>query len=66
VRVKIRRYTLCMNVTGVEWRDPHEAKYPAKRPPRHTAKPVEPAEDDVIEIHGQADEETADGLDEVG
>jgi len=56
-----------MNVTGVEWRDldPHEAKYPSKRQPRHAPKPEDdPEQDDVVEIHGQAGEETADGLDE--
>ncbi|HXM44080.1 MAG TPA: hypothetical protein VN924_22785 [Bryobacteraceae bacterium] len=54
-----------MNVTGVEWRgpDPREGKSPSKRPLRHTPEPVDP-EDDIVEIHGPADEETADGLDE--
>jgi hypothetical protein len=56
-----------MNVTGVEWRDPdpHGGKFAAKRPPRRTPKPVDSNDDDdCIRIHGQADEETADGLDE--
>jgi hypothetical protein len=55
-----------MNVTGVEWRDldPHEGKFPSKHPPRRAPKPTDPDEDDVVEIHGPADEETADGLDE--
>jgi hypothetical protein len=55
-----------MNVTGVEWRDldPHEGKFFSKHPPRRAPKPVDPDEDDVVEIHGPADEETADGLDE--
>lgn len=60
------RSTECMNVTGVEWRDldPHEGKFSSKHPPRRAPKPVDPDEDDVVEIHGPADEETADGLDE--
>jgi hypothetical protein len=55
-----------MNVTGVEWRDPdfHEGKLPPKRPPRRAPKPVDSEDDDVVQIHGEADEETADGLDE--
>jgi hypothetical protein len=53
-----------MNVTGVEWRDPHEGQYSPKRPPRRAPKPEDPGGDDVVEIHGQAGEETADGLDE--
>jgi hypothetical protein len=55
-----------MNVTGVEWRDldPHEGKFPFKRAARRATKPVDAEDDDVVEIHGQTDEETADGLDE--
>jgi len=56
-----------MNVTGIEWRDldPHEGNFSSKRPPRRAPKPVDSdGEDDVVEIHGQAEEETADGLDE--
>jgi hypothetical protein len=55
-----------MNVTGVEWGDldPHERKFPSKRPPKRAPKPEDSGDDDVVEIHGQADEETADGLDE--
>ncbi|HTT60762.1 MAG TPA: hypothetical protein VMG35_02945 [Bryobacteraceae bacterium] len=54
-----------MNVTGVEWRDldPHDGKFPSKHPPRRPPKPAEDDESDVVEIHGQAGEETADGLD---
>jgi len=52
-----------MNVTGVEWRDSHEDRYPSKRPPRRAPKPEGPGDDDVVEIHGHAGEETADGLD---
>jgi len=55
-----------MTVTGVEWRDPdpHGGKFPAKRPLVRAPKPVDSDDEDVVEIHGQADEETADGLDE--
>jgi len=55
-----------MTVTGVEWRDPdpHGGKFPAKRPLRRAPTPVDSGDEDVVEIHGQADEETADGLDE--
>lgn len=52
-----------MIVTGVEWRDPHEEKYPSKHPPRHNPKPEDPG-DDFVEIHDEAVEEAADGLDE--
>jgi len=57
-----------MNVTGVEWRNPdsREGKYPSQRPPRRAPKPVDSGEDeDIVRIHTQSDEETADGLDEV-
>ncbi|MGA3042491.1 MAG: hypothetical protein ABSF54_17040 [Bryobacteraceae bacterium] len=58
-----------MNVTGVEWRDPdpHAGKFAAKRPPRRAPQPVDAdgEDDDFVRIHGQGDEETADGLDEV-
>ena len=55
-----------MNVTGIEWRDPdpHEGQYPSQRPPRRAPKPVESDDDDIVQIHGPADEEAADGLDE--
>jgi hypothetical protein len=56
-----------MNVTGIEWRDPdsREGKFPSQRPSRRAPKPVDSnGDDDVVQIHGQADEETADGLDE--
>ena len=55
-----------MTVSGVEWRDldRHEARYPSKHPPRRAPKPADPGDDDVVEIHGEADEEVADGLDE--
>lgn len=55
-----------MNVTGVEWRDldPHEGKLPFKRAARRPPKPEDSDNDDVVEIHSQTDEETADGLDE--
>ena len=55
-----------MNVTGVEWREPNprEGRFPSKRPLRCAAKPLDSADADIVEIHGQADEETADGLDE--
>jgi hypothetical protein len=54
-----------MTVTGIEWRDPdsREGKFPVKHPRRHAPEPVDP-DQDVVEIHGQADEEIADGLDE--
>jgi hypothetical protein len=54
-----------MNVMGIEWRgpSPHERRYASQRTQRRAQEPVDP-EDDVVEIHGQADEETADGLDE--
>jgi hypothetical protein len=54
-----------MNVTGAEWRDldPHESNYSSKHPSRRPPKPEDP-EDDTVEIHGQADEEPADGLDQ--
>jgi hypothetical protein len=53
-----------MTVTGIEWRDPgaHEGRYAPKRPLR-AHKPAD-SDDDIVEIHGQADEEAADGLDE--
>jgi len=56
-----------MTVTSVEWRDldPHEGRFLSKRPPRRALKPVDSDDDgDVVEIHNQADEEPADGLDE--
>ena len=55
-----------MNVTGIEWRDPesHEGKFSWKHPQRRAPEPAESDDDDVVEIHGEADEETADGLDE--
>jgi len=55
-----------MNVTGIEWRDldPQERGRPAKRASRPRPKRVDSEEEDVIEIHGQADDETADGLDQ--
>ena len=55
-----------MTVTGIEWRDrdPHEGKFSSKRLPRRLPTLVDPDDDDVVEIHRQADEETADGLDE--
>ena len=53
-----------MNVTGIEWRGPgtQEGRYAPKRQTRHQ-KPVD-ADDDVVEIHDQVDEEAGDGLDE--
>ena len=57
-----------MTVTGIEWRDPNPREYPAKRPLRRVPKPEDPTgddvDDDIVAIHGAADEETADGLDE--
>jgi len=56
-----------MNVTGIEWRDldPHERKFSSKRPPRRASKPEDSdGNDDIVEIHGEADEDIADGLDE--
>jgi hypothetical protein len=53
-----------MTVTGIEWRDPNPREYPAKRPLRRVPKPEDSTDDDVVAIHGPADEETADGLDE--
>jgi len=56
-----------MNVTSIEWRDldPQERRFPSKRQPRRAPEPAGSGEDDdVVEIHGQADEQTADGLDE--
>jgi hypothetical protein len=54
-----------LNVKGVEWQgpDPRESKFSSKHAVRRAPKPVDP-DDDVVEIHGQADEETADGPDE--
>jgi hypothetical protein len=54
-----------MNVTGVGWRgpDPREGKFSSKHPLRRALEPADP-DDDVVEIHGLSDEETADGLDE--
>ena len=52
-----------MNVTGVEWRDPHEQQYAAGRRQRRNPKPVEPEEDDVIEIHSESGEEPANDVD---
>jgi hypothetical protein len=54
-----------MNVTGIEWRgpDPRESKSPVKRPPRRAVQ-AEEDDTDVVAIHGAAEEETADGLDE--
>jgi hypothetical protein len=60
----MRRYTGRMTVTGIEWRDPNPREYPAKRPLRRVPKPEDSTDDDVVAIHGPADEETADGLDE--
>jgi len=39
-------------------------KFSSKHALRRAPKPVDPDDDDVVEIHGQADEEPADGLDE--
>jgi hypothetical protein len=57
-----------MTVTGVEWRDPdaHEERFRSKKPPLHASKPVDEPDGDVVEIHAEAAEETADGLDEFG
>ena len=54
-----------MNVTGIEWRGPdsREGKFSSKHPLRRTPPPADP-DDDVVEIHGPADEESADGIDE--
>lgn len=54
-----------MNVTGVDWRDldPHETRFPSGQRQRRAPKPPETEEDDVVEIHGDAGEEAADGLD---
>ena len=56
-----------MNVTGIEWRDldPHESKFPegSKHRRAHKHPEEDPADEDIVQIHGQADEETADGLD---
>jgi len=54
-----------MNVSGIEWRgpDPRDGKYASQRPPRRAQQPVDPDED-VVEIHGQSDEEETDGLDD--
>ncbi|MGA2592752.1 MAG: hypothetical protein ABSH32_22805 [Bryobacteraceae bacterium] len=53
-----------MNVTGVEWRgpDPREGRFAAGGRPRRRRSPG-PDDDDVIEVHGEAAEEPADGLD---
>jgi hypothetical protein len=55
-----------MNVTGVEWRDldPHGGQDGSKRPPHRAPKPPDPG-DDVVEIHGSGEEESADGLDQI-
>jgi hypothetical protein len=55
-----------MNVTGIEWRDidPHERRFPSGQRRPRAPKLADSDEDDVVEIHSQADEETADGLDE--
>jgi hypothetical protein len=55
-----------MNVTGIEWRDPdpHGGKFASKRPLRRAPEPEDSEDDDVVLIHGQTDEETADGRDE--
>jgi hypothetical protein len=57
-----------MTVTGVEWRDPdaHDERFRSKKPPVHASKPVDEPDDDVVEIHAEAAEEAADGLDEFG
>jgi len=52
-----------MNVTGIEWRDldSRERSFPSRRAPRSAPKPAASGDDDdIVEIHGQADEETAD------
>jgi len=53
-----------MTVTGIEWRDPdpREGKFPSKHPLRRALTPADPDGDDVIDIHGETGEETADGL----
>jgi hypothetical protein len=51
-----------MTVTGIEWRDPHEEQCPSKHRPRRPAEAKDPG-DDVVEIHDEAPEEAADGLD---
>jgi hypothetical protein len=55
-----------MNVTSIEWRDidPHERRFPSGQRRRRAPQPADSGDDDVVEIHSQADEETADGLDE--
>jgi hypothetical protein len=55
-----------MNVTGAEWRDldPHEARYPLRNRSRRASESPAADEDDIVEIHGESTEETADGLDE--
>lgn len=54
-----------MNVTSVEWRDsdPRDGRLPYKRPPRHVPEPADSGDEDIIEIHGEEDDE-ADGLDQ--
>ncbi|MGO4882042.1 MAG: hypothetical protein ACLP59_14610 [Bryobacteraceae bacterium] len=55
-----------MNVTGVEWRDTDsgERQYPPHRPPRRLPPEAAAEDGDIVEIHGQPEEDAGDGLDE--
>ncbi|HUO27871.1 MAG TPA: hypothetical protein VMU80_01545 [Bryobacteraceae bacterium] len=56
-----------MNVTGIEWRgqDPNDGRFAAGKRLRRPAKHEEAEEEDVVEIHAEDEDETADGLDQV-
>jgi len=57
-----------MNVTGVAWRNPEsdDSRFFSKRGRRPAPQPAgesEAEDEDIVEIHGEAEEESADGLD---
>ena len=59
-----------MNVTGVQWRgeDPREGRFGAGGRSRRVrpAVPDHDDDDDIVEVHGESPDETADGLDLIG
>jgi hypothetical protein len=54
-----------MDVTRIDrWdQDPQDGRYSSGRGLRHPRKPPGDEEDDVVQIHGEDEEEPADGLD---
>ena len=51
-----------MNVTGVEWRgqDPRDGRFAASVRQRRERKPADADQADIVEVHGEDDQEPAD------